>query len=202
MYVKSNWILYSSLWLCQALGREERFRAFDSAKVVTSAKPRLLLQPWHSENLPGFLIRRKSRLRYSNAPEDPMHGGSHTPLPSCSGERSQGPARVLRHPDSLNARGVWELSHRALEMISGLVTRDLGSSYSCTKQQDTHGCVLLPLLPLPKSWPQFRRMKFADPVFNTADSLHLCITKNQLFDQISTQQWRNSHSVWRNSHSV
>ena len=125
------------LGLCQALGREDKFRSFGVAKVVTSARPSLILQPWHSEKLPGFLIMRKSRLCYSNAPEDPMHAGSRTPLPSCAGELSQGAARVLFHADSLNACQVWDILPGSGDELRLFVTRALGSSYFSIKQQDT-----------------------------------------------------------------
>lgn len=105
------------LQLCQALGRQrDKFRTSGIAKVVTSAKPHLPLQPLCSENLPGVPTMGKSRFSYSGAPEDSLCGGSHTSLPSCSGElscKSSIPSRFLECPP----RGTDIL--QALEMSSG-----------------------------------------------------------------------------------
>lgn len=65
-------------------GHGDKFRTFGADKAVTPAKPGHILQSWHSENPPGFVIGRKSRLScYSNAAEEPVHSGSPPPLLSC-----------------------------------------------------------------------------------------------------------------------
>lgn len=73
----------------QASGRyRDKFQTFGTAKVVISANLSHIFQPQHSENSTGFIVQRKPRL-FSNAPEDPVHRESHTPLLGCSGKLRQ-----------------------------------------------------------------------------------------------------------------
>ena len=88
----------------QGLGRDrDKFRTFSTTREATTAKPSHVLQPWHTENLPGVVIMSKSRLSCnSNAPDGPVHAGFHAPLLSCSEELNQAPPRVPSCPYSLN----------------------------------------------------------------------------------------------------